>query len=80
MKHLFPSWIRVPVVFFIIFGIVEYFVDSGEEPAFLDGPSAGSRGYEGMPELEEEDDTPVNALDDLPPPAPAGALEEESYQ
>jgi cytochrome c oxidase cbb3-type subunit 3 len=38
MKQLFPSWIRVPIVFFIIFGIVEYFVDSGEQPAFLEYP------------------------------------------
>lgn len=38
MKHLFPSWLRVPVIFFIIYGIVEYFVDSGEEPAFMKYP------------------------------------------
>ncbi|WP_298898748.1 cbb3-type cytochrome c oxidase N-terminal domain-containing protein [uncultured Psychroserpens sp.] len=33
-----PSWIRVPVVFFIIFGLTEYFIDSGDEPAFIAEP------------------------------------------
>ena len=33
-----PSWIRVPVVFFIIFGLIEYFIDSGDEPAFIAEP------------------------------------------
>ena len=39
MRHLIPSWIRVPVVFFIIFGLTEYVVDSGEKPAFIEYPS-----------------------------------------
>jgi cytochrome c oxidase cbb3-type subunit 3 len=34
-----PSWIRVPLVFFIIFGAVEFFVDSGEKPAFIEYPA-----------------------------------------
>ena len=38
MRQLIPSWIRVPVVFFIILGLVEYFVDSGEQPAFMEYP------------------------------------------
>jgi len=38
MRHLIPSWIRVPVVFFIILGLVEYFVDSGDKPAFIEQP------------------------------------------
>ena len=38
MKNLIPSWVRVPVVFFIIFGLIEYFVDSGEKPAFIEYP------------------------------------------
>ena len=38
MKNLIPSWIRVPVVFFIIFGLTEYFVDSGKQPAFIEYP------------------------------------------
>lgn len=39
MKDLVPSWIRVPVVFFIIFGAVEFFIDSGEQPAFIKYPA-----------------------------------------
>lgn len=39
MKNLIPSYVRVPVVFFIIFGLVEYFVDSGKQPAFLEYPA-----------------------------------------
>ncbi|MFD2726823.1 cbb3-type cytochrome c oxidase N-terminal domain-containing protein [Hyunsoonleella rubra] len=39
MKNLVPSWIRVPVVFLIIFGAVEFFVDSGEKPAFIEYPA-----------------------------------------
>lgn len=38
MRHLIPSWVRVPVVFFIIFGLVEYFIDSGDKPAFVEQP------------------------------------------
>lgn len=38
MQNLIPSWIRVPVAFFIIFGAVEYFIDSGEKPAFMEYP------------------------------------------
>ena len=38
MRYFIPSWIRVPVVFFIIFGLIEYFVDSGDKPAFLEYP------------------------------------------
>lgn len=38
MRRLIPSWIRVPIVFFIIFGAVEFFVDSGEKPAFIEYP------------------------------------------
>ncbi|WP_299781762.1 cbb3-type cytochrome c oxidase N-terminal domain-containing protein [uncultured Formosa sp.] len=36
-KHI-PSYIRVPVLFFLIAGLVEYFVDSGNEPAFIKYP------------------------------------------
>ncbi len=36
MRNLVPSWIRVPVVFFIIFGAVEFFIDSGDKPAFIE--------------------------------------------
>ncbi|MDU8886479.1 cbb3-type cytochrome c oxidase N-terminal domain-containing protein [Yeosuana sp. MJ-SS3] len=38
MRHFIPSWVRVPIIFFIIFGIVEYFIDSGEKPAFIEQP------------------------------------------
>ncbi|WP_111306884.1 cbb3-type cytochrome c oxidase N-terminal domain-containing protein [Confluentibacter sediminis] len=39
MRHLIPSWIRVPVVFFIIFGLTEYVIDSGDKPAFIVYPA-----------------------------------------
>ncbi len=39
MRHLIPSYIRIPIIFFIIFGIVEYMVDSGEKPAFIEYPA-----------------------------------------
>ncbi|WP_338357592.1 cbb3-type cytochrome c oxidase N-terminal domain-containing protein [Yeosuana marina] len=38
MRNLIPSYIRVPIVFFIILGLVEYFVDSGDQPAFIKYP------------------------------------------
>ena len=38
MKNLIPSYVRVPVIFFAIFGLVEYFVDSGDKPAFIEYP------------------------------------------
>ncbi|WP_100612607.1 cbb3-type cytochrome c oxidase N-terminal domain-containing protein [Confluentibacter lentus] len=39
MRHLIPSWIRVPLVFFIIFGLTEYVIDSGDKPAFIVYPA-----------------------------------------
>jgi cytochrome c oxidase cbb3-type subunit 3 len=38
MRNLIPSYIRVPFVFFMIFGLMEYFVDSGKKPAFMEHP------------------------------------------
>jgi cytochrome c oxidase cbb3-type subunit 3 len=38
MRNFIPSWIRVPVVFFVIVGLVEYVVDSGNKPAFIEQP------------------------------------------
>lgn len=38
MRNLIPSYIRVPAVFFIIAGLVEYFVESGDQPAFMEKP------------------------------------------
>jgi cytochrome c oxidase cbb3-type subunit 3 len=37
MRHI-PSWLRIPIVFFIIFAITEFIIDSGGEPAFLAQP------------------------------------------
>lgn len=39
MQKLIPSWVRVPLVFFIIFGAVEFFIDSGSKPAFIEYPT-----------------------------------------
>ncbi|MBT8288466.1 MAG: c-type cytochrome [Flavobacteriaceae bacterium] len=39
MKSLIPSYVRVPVIFFIIFGLVEFFIESGEQPAFMSYPA-----------------------------------------
>lgn len=33
-----PWWIRIPIIFFLIFGIMEFFIDSGDKPAFLEYP------------------------------------------
>ena len=38
MKYFIPSYIRVPLIFFIVFGIVEYFAGSGNQPAFIEQP------------------------------------------
>ena len=38
MKNLIPSYVRVPVIFFLIFGVIEYVIDSGEKPAFIEDP------------------------------------------
>lgn len=38
MRNLLPSYLRVPLLFFIIVGLVEYFVDSGDQPAFIEQP------------------------------------------
>lgn len=38
MRNLIPSYIRVPLVFFIIAGLVEYFVPSGDQPAVVEQP------------------------------------------
>ncbi len=35
-----PWWIRIPVIFFLIFGLMEYFIDSGDQPAFIKYPIA----------------------------------------
>ncbi len=38
MKKIIPAYVRVPLIFFIIFGAMEYFIDSGDRPAFIKYP------------------------------------------
>ena len=38
MKNTSTWWIKIPLIFFIIFGITEFVVDSGEMPAFIKYP------------------------------------------
>ena len=38
MKKLIPAYVRVPVIFFFVFGAMEYFIDSGSQPAFIRYP------------------------------------------
>lgn len=39
MKRFFPVYVRVPVVFFTCYGILEYFIDSGDKPMIIAYPS-----------------------------------------
>lgn len=41
MKKLIPAYLRVLVVFFAVFAAMEYFIDSGDRPAFLKFPMVG---------------------------------------
>lgn len=38
MKKFFPVYIRVPLIFFIVFALMEYFIDSGDRAAFIKYP------------------------------------------
>ena len=38
MKKYFPSYVRVPLLFVIFFCLVEYTIDSGDQPAFVRYP------------------------------------------
>ena len=38
MKKLIPSYVRVPLLFAIVFAALEYFIDSGDRPAFIKFP------------------------------------------
>ncbi|MFM7018290.1 cbb3-type cytochrome c oxidase N-terminal domain-containing protein [Flavobacterium sp.] len=38
MKKLIPSYVRVPLIFAMVFGAMEYFIDSGNQPAFIKYP------------------------------------------
>lgn len=38
MRHAIPAWIRIPVIFLIIVAGMEFFIDSGENFAFIEYP------------------------------------------
>ncbi|TDE51120.1 cbb3-type cytochrome c oxidase N-terminal domain-containing protein [Flavobacterium sp. GT3P67] len=38
MKKSIPVYVRVPLIFFAVFGAMEYFIDSGDRPAFIKFP------------------------------------------
>lgn len=38
MKKLIPAYIRVPLLFAVVFAGMEYFIDSGDKPAFIEFP------------------------------------------
>lgn len=38
MKKYFPAYVRVPLLFFVFYGIIELAVDSGDRPAFISNP------------------------------------------
>jgi cytochrome c oxidase cbb3-type subunit 3 len=38
MKKFFPVYVRLPLIFFSVFGAMEYFIDSGDRPAFIKYP------------------------------------------
>ena len=38
MKKLIPSYLRVLIIFFAVFGAMEFFIDSGDKPAFIKFP------------------------------------------
>ena len=38
MKKLIPAYVRVPLLFAIVFAAMEYFIDSGDKPAFIKYP------------------------------------------
>jgi cytochrome c oxidase cbb3-type subunit 3 len=38
MKKLIPAWVRVPLIFASVFAALEYFIDSGDQPAFIKYP------------------------------------------
>ncbi len=41
MKKIIPAYLRVLLVFFAVFAAMEYFIDSGDRPAFLKFPMVG---------------------------------------
>jgi len=38
MKKIIPAYVRVPLIFFLVFGAMEYFIESGDRPAFIKFP------------------------------------------
>lgn len=38
MKKLFPSYVRVPLLFAVVFVALEYLIDGGDQPAFIKYP------------------------------------------
>ena len=38
MRNLIPSWVRVLIIFFLLFIGIEYFIESGDRPAFIENP------------------------------------------
>src|SRR6187402_441417 len=38
MKKLIPAYLRVLVIFFAVVAAMEYFIDSGDQPAFIKFP------------------------------------------
>lgn len=38
MKRLIPAYLRVPIIFFAVFGAMEFFIDSGDRPVFIKYP------------------------------------------
>jgi cytochrome c oxidase cbb3-type subunit 3 len=38
MKKLIPVYVRVPLIFASVFAALEYFIDSGDRPAFIKYP------------------------------------------
>jgi cytochrome c oxidase cbb3-type subunit 3 len=41
MKKIIPVYVRVPLIFAIVFSAMEYFIDSGDQPAFIKFPMVG---------------------------------------
>lgn len=39
MRKIIPSYVRIPVLFALVFMGVEFFIDSGEKPAFIEYPA-----------------------------------------
>ena len=38
MRKIIPAYVRVPLLFAIVFAAMEYFIDSGDKPAFIEYP------------------------------------------